>query len=64
MSEKKVQEIGDKIDRDLEKTDWKAKFTGIFKGKKNVKEADKLAFSGSMGDALARSMIVENPLIA
>ena len=63
-SERKLSQMGEKLDKDLEVADWKTKFVGLFKAKKNLKEVDRLAFTGSMGDALARSTVEENPMAA
>jgi hypothetical protein len=46
--EKKISEMGDKLDTEVEKRSWSSKFTGLFKRKKKD-----LAGAGAVGDAVA-----------
>jgi len=60
-SEKKINEFGDKVDKDLEKSDWKTKLKSTFTFNKTSKKEAKV-IGGAMGDTLAAST-PENPLL-
>lgn len=52
--EKKINEVGEKIDRDIEQKGWRTKISGFFKEKFSKKEKS-LSASGAVGDAVKDS---------
>lgn len=51
-SEKKINEVGEKIDREIEQKGWKNKISGFIKQKFTKKEKN-LAGIGAVGDGVA-----------
>jgi hypothetical protein len=62
QSERKIMDIGEKVDNKVKEKDWKNKLAAVFKRNTN-KGAAKLAGSGAVGDALAVSTVLENPIV-
>ena len=61
LSEKKIMDLGDKVDSKVKEKDWKGKLSALFKRNNTGK---KLTGSGAVGDALAVSAVLENPMAA